>query len=89
MLDYVGHALHVECLRSHQLHLLRRILLHHFFRRWSPLPQVMPQLHSLSKNVSQVETTRPGATDQGEHRPAHCLLRRLQLPHPDANLRGA
>ena len=38
---------------------------------------------------SQVEATRPRAADQGEHRPAHRLLHRLQLPHPYANLRGA
>ena len=40
-------------------------------------------------NVSQVETTRPWETDQGEHRPPHRLLHRLQLPHPHASLRGA
>ena len=48
-----------------------------------------PNISFQSTFTSKVDTTGPWAANQGEHRPPHRLLHRLQLPHPHANLRGA
>ena len=43
VLHHFGNALHIKCLHSHQLHLFCGIFLHHIFRWWPSLPQVLPQ----------------------------------------------